>query len=77
MRTFALLGEGGPRLIGDRLVWVLAGLAVVHAVSYKGLLRGWWQRLPAPAFAGLYGVLVSATLSMMHTHAEPFVYFQF
>ena len=37
----------------------------------------WWQRLPAPVFAGAYGMLVAATLSMMHTHAEPFVYFQF
>ena len=77
MRTFALLGDGGTRLIGDRLIWVLLGLAVVHALSYKRVLAAWWQRLPAPVFAGAYGMLVAATLSMMHTHAEPFVYFQF
>ena len=63
--------------IGDRMGWVLLGLAAIHWVAYRRWLAGWWDRLPRWGFAVTYGVSAALTLTMVHPRAAPFIYFQF
>ena len=71
-----LLGDG-ESLLGDRLIYLLAGLALIHAVSFSGALRKLWGRLPEGVFALAYGVLWALALRFSQVDTVPFIYFQF
>ncbi|MBW2312566.1 MAG: MBOAT family protein [Deltaproteobacteria bacterium] len=69
-------GGGGEALAG---VWwfVLAGLALAHAASFRFDLPARFARLPHVPFAFLYGAAWALALQWVATGHRPFIYFQF
>jgi len=76
-KAYVLLDSPGTELLGDRLVWVVAGLGLLHGVAYKRLLGGWAERLPTWGFTTAYAAASALALALIHPHAEAFIYFQF
>jgi alginate O-acetyltransferase complex protein AlgI len=68
---------GGERTLGDRLVWVLVGLWLVHWVSRRGFVGRAWARLPDGVFALAYGAAWALALRFSQVQTTPFIYFQF
>jgi alginate O-acetyltransferase complex protein AlgI len=76
-RSWVLFDSSGPRTFGWAPIWTFLGLAAVHAVSYLRLVQLAVDRLPAWAFALLYGALIPPALAFMNGAVQPFIYFQF
>ncbi len=76
-KHYLLFEAPGNVTLGDRMPWVLLGLAVLHALAWRRVLAGAWDRLPRWGFAVAYGSAASLVLTMVHPQAAPFIYFQF
>jgi alginate O-acetyltransferase complex protein AlgI len=77
LRSFVLFRSPGTEDLGVWMLWVVAGLAIVHWVNSRGWLAEWWQRVSTPAFAAGYGCAAAVVLVFLPPHYTPFIYFQF
>ena len=74
----ALLGQGaGTQALSALYLGPLVGLAIAHALAYRRVLAGPWQRAPAWVFGLVYGAAVALALAFLNVDVRPFVYFQF
>lgn len=77
LKAFVLFQSSGAEDLGTWMLWVVAGLTVVHWLNSIGWFSEWWRRLSAPAFASGYGCAVAVVLLFIPPHYTPFIYFQF
>jgi alginate O-acetyltransferase complex protein AlgI len=77
LRAFVGFGSDGIEMLSPRLIFLLAGLGIVHWIACKRFVAEWWRRLPAPVFAAALGVAVAVVLPFVPTKYAPFIYFQF
>ncbi len=71
------LGSGAaPHPVAGPLA-LFAGLALLHFVAWKKLLRPLAEHSPAWAFSIGYGIAFPILLSLMNGAVQPFIYFQF
>jgi alginate O-acetyltransferase complex protein AlgI len=75
--AYVLFDSPGTAVLGDRIGWVLLLLVVIHWVTYRQALKGWWERVPRWSFAIGYGAAAALCLSWIHPQSAPFIYFQF
>jgi alginate O-acetyltransferase complex protein AlgI len=77
LQSFVLLRSPGAEDLGAWMLWIVAALALVHWLNWRGWFAQWWRRLPAPAFAAGYGCAAAVVLLFIPPHYAPFIYFQF
>jgi len=77
LRSFVLFRSSGGEDLGVWMLWIVAGLAVVHWLNSRGWFAEWWRRLPAPVFAAGYGCAAAIVLLFIPPRYTPFIYFQF
>jgi alginate O-acetyltransferase complex protein AlgI len=77
LQSFVLFQSPGTEDLGVWMLGVVAGLAIVHWVNFRGWFTEWWHRVSAPAFAAAYGCAVAVVLVFLPPHYTPFIYFQF
>jgi alginate O-acetyltransferase complex protein AlgI len=77
LRAFVLLRSTGQAALDRRILWVLAALAVVHALPRTPALTSWWRRGPGWLFAGGYALAVAVVVPFIAVNFVPFIYFQF
>ncbi|HTK75574.1 MAG TPA: MBOAT family O-acyltransferase [Gemmataceae bacterium] len=76
-RLFGVVAGKGSPLPGLSL-WVLLGvMAIAHAMGATGGWRRWSPRLPAPALACGYVVVLNLALLLAPDAGKTFIYFQF
>jgi alginate O-acetyltransferase complex protein AlgI len=76
-RAFVLFRSSGAEDLGTWMLWVVAGLAIVHWLNSIGWFSEWWRRIPAPFFASGYGCAAAVVLLFIPPRYTPFIYFQF
>ena len=77
LRAFVLFRSSGAEDLGTWMLWVVAGLAIVHWLNLIGWFSEWWRRIPAPFFAAGYGCAAAVVLLFIPPRYTPFIYFQF
>src|ERR1044071_3758476 len=77
LRAFVLFRSSGAEDLGTWMLWVVAGLAIVHWLNSIGWFSEWWRRIPAPFFATGYGCTAAVVLLFIPPRYTPFIYFQF
>ena len=77
LRAFVLFRSSGAEDLGTWMLWVVAGLAMVHWLNSIGWFSEWWRRIPAPFFASGYGCAAAVVLLFIPPRYTPFIYFQF
>ena len=77
LRAFVLFRSSGAEDLGTWMLWVVAGLAIVHWLNSIGWFSEWWRRIPAPFFATGYGCAAAVVLLFIPPRYTPFIYFQF
>jgi alginate O-acetyltransferase complex protein AlgI len=79
LRSFVLFRSPGTQALPSFLFGVLAVLAEIHWLGYRHrrAFAAAWQKLPALAFAPLYGVAFAVAVACVPTEHRPFIYFQF
>jgi len=77
LRSFLLLRGNGTQDLGAWMLWIVAGLAFVHWLNFRGVFSKWWRRPAAPVFAAGYGCAFAVVLLFIPPHYVPFIYFQF
>ena len=59
------------------LLWLFAGLAIIHWLNFKRVFSSWWRTCPDTVFAAGYGCATAVVLLFMPMKYAPFIYFQF
>jgi alginate O-acetyltransferase complex protein AlgI len=77
LRSFLLLRGNGTQDLGAWMLWIVAALAFVHWLNFRGVFSKWWRRPAAPFFAAGYGCAFAVVLLFIPPHYAPFIYFQF
>jgi alginate O-acetyltransferase complex protein AlgI len=77
LRSFVLFQSPGTEDLGVWMLWIVAGLAIVHWANSRGWFSEWWQRVSTPVFAAGYGCATAIVLVFLPPHYTPFIYFQF
>jgi alginate O-acetyltransferase complex protein AlgI len=77
LQSFVLFRSPGAEDLGAWMLWIVAALAIVHWLNWRGWFAQWWRRIPAPAFAAGYGCAAAVVLLFIPPHYAPFIYFQF
>jgi len=67
----------GVEDLGAWMLWVAAGLAIVHWLNLNGWFSQVTRRWPAPVFAAAYGCAAALVLLFVPPSYTPFIYFQF
>ncbi len=63
--------------LDPRLLWLFAGLAVMHWLNYKRCFSVWWRKLPDFVFATGLGSAAAIIVLFVPNKYAPFIYFQF
>jgi D-alanyl-lipoteichoic acid acyltransferase DltB (MBOAT superfamily) len=77
LRSFVFLRSLGTEDLGAWMLWIVAALALVHWLNWRGWFSEWWRRVPAELFAAGYGCAAAVVLLVIPPHYTPFIYFQF
>src|SRR3954471_12695215 len=77
LRSFVFLPASGTQDLGAWMLWIVAALAFVHWLNFRGVFSKWWRRPAAPVFAAGYGCAFALVLLFIPPHYAPFIYFQF
>ena len=77
LKNMSFLGRRGKMTFDVECVAILAVLALVHWLNFRGVLRSGWRRLPDWACATLLGIGTVVALLFVPVKYKPFVYFQF
>jgi len=77
LRALVFFQSPGTGTIPHQFAYVLVLLIAIHFISYRGYLRGWYDRLPSGLFHLIYGFAFAWALALARTDYAPFVYFQF
>jgi alginate O-acetyltransferase complex protein AlgI len=77
LRSFLFLSSGGGEDLGAWMLWIVAGLGLVHWLNFRETFSTWWRRPSAPVFAAGYGCAFAVVLLFIPPHYAPFIYFQF
>jgi len=77
MRIFFFVDRGGTQAVSSLWGLFFIVCALVHWGCYKGYFRALWARLPADAFALVYGISWALVLPWVPTGYRAFIYFQF
>src|ERR1043166_807383 len=77
LRSFLFLRVGGTQDLGAWMLWIVAALAFVHWLNFRGVFSNWWRRPAVPVFAAGYGCAFALVLLFIPPHYAPFIYFQF
>jgi hypothetical protein len=77
LRAFVLCDGAGTRDWGLAPLATFAVLALAHAIGSTHRVTRWAERIPAPAYALLYGIAAPLALAFMNGAVQPFIYFQF
>jgi D-alanyl-lipoteichoic acid acyltransferase DltB (MBOAT superfamily) len=77
LRSFVLFRSNGTEDLGASMLWIVAGLALIHWLNSLGWFSTWWRRIPAPIFAAGYGCAAAIALLFIPPRYTPFIYFQF
>ena len=76
LKAFVLGDAPGTATLGAERAWLFAGMIVLHAIAWRGLMGGLWRRLPDGAFALAYGSAWALALQWV-AGTKAFIYFQF
>jgi hypothetical protein len=71
------LPVNGTQDLGAWMLWIVAALAFVHWLNFRGVFSNWWRRPALPVFAAGYGCAFALVLLFIPPHYAPFIYFQF
>ena len=77
LRSFLFFSGGGGEDLGAGMLWIVAGLALIHWLNFRETFSTWWRRPSAPVFAAGYGCAFAVVLLFIPPHYAPFIYFQF
>ncbi len=77
LRQFVFFRSDGVEDLGAWMLWVAAGLAIVHWLNLNGWFSQVTRRWPAPVFAAAYGCTAALVLLFVPPSYTPFIYFQF
>jgi alginate O-acetyltransferase complex protein AlgI len=77
LRSFLFLPGNGTQDLGAWMLWIVAGLGVIHYLNSRQRFSTWWRRPPAPLFAAGYGCAFALVLLFIPPRYAPFIYFQF
>ena len=77
LRQFVFFKSDGVEDLGAWMLWVAAGLAIVHWLNLNGWFSQVTRRWPAPVFAAAYGCAAALVLLFVPPSYTPFIYFQF
>jgi D-alanyl-lipoteichoic acid acyltransferase DltB (MBOAT superfamily) len=77
LQAFVFFHGKGRGNLGGTLLWVFAGLAIVHWLNYKRVFSTWWRKGPDMLFAAGYGCAWALVLLFVPMRYAPFIYFQF
>src|SRR5256714_1094095 len=77
LRSFLFLPGSGAQDLGVWMLWIVAALAFIHWLNFRGIFSNWWRRPSSPVFAARYGCACAVVLLFIPPHYAPFIYFQF
>ncbi len=77
LKSFVLFRSPGAEDLGAWMLWIVAALAIIHWLNYRGWFAKWWRSVPIPAFAVGYGCAAALAVLFIPPRYTPFIYFQF
>jgi len=77
LKQFVFFQSEGTQDLGTWMLLIVASLAFVHWLNYKGWFSEVTRNWPTPVFAVGYGCTAALVLLFVPTHYTPFIYFQF